>query len=111
MSSWICDGIPKDGKEYPGLGGAHEPRENYSFDCECGLPKGSHEHGKTILIENSSKKKYILGVVALGIILLAGGSIAFLVLTRYTSVHLGLVTGARWSAPTSLCEGETLESW
>ena len=37
--------------------------------------------------------------------------IAFLVLTRYTSVHLGLVTGARWSAPTSLCEGETLESW
>ncbi len=40
--SWICDGIPKDGKEYPGLGGAHDSYVNYAPDCdECGLPRES----------------------------------------------------------------------
>ena len=88
MPSWTCDGIPKDGKEYPGLGEAHEPYENYSLDCEiCGLPKESQEHSKTILINNSTKNiKYILGAVAVGIILLAGGSAAY---------FSGLFTGDR----------------
>jgi branched-chain amino acid transport system substrate-binding protein len=41
-NSWNCDGIPKNDKKYPNLGGAHEPHENYSLDCEiCGLPKES----------------------------------------------------------------------
>ena len=78
MPSWTCDGIPKDGKEYPGLGGAHEPYENYSLDCErCGLPKESQEHGKTILINSTNNLPYILGAVAVAIILLAGGSAAY----------------------------------
>lgn len=47
-SSWVCDGIPKNGKEYTGLGGAHEPHENYALDCEiCGLPKESSASKKT----------------------------------------------------------------
>lgn len=47
-NSWICDGISKNGKEYSGLGGAHEPHTNYSLDCEiCGLPKESSIPKKT----------------------------------------------------------------
>ncbi len=39
MPSWICDGVPKDGKSYPDVE-AHEPFENYGPDCAiCGLPK------------------------------------------------------------------------
>ena len=46
-NNWICNGIPKDGKQYPGLGGAHDPHENYSLDCEiCGLPKESSNSKK-----------------------------------------------------------------
>lgn len=45
-NSWICDGTPKNGEEYPGLGEAHQPHENYSLDCEiCGLPKESWQPG------------------------------------------------------------------
>ena len=39
MSSWICDGKPKNPK-YFGTGEEHTPQENYGSDCEhCGLPK------------------------------------------------------------------------
>lgn len=80
MSSWSCDGIPKDGKEYSDLGGAHEPHENFSLDCEiCGLPQEAMSSGgQTILINNSSNNiKYILGAVAVGILLIAGGGAAY----------------------------------
>lgn len=35
MSSWMCDGVPKDGKPRPGQSppGPHEPYENYGDDC------------------------------------------------------------------------------
>lgn len=47
MSSWQCDGIPKNGKTYDGLGGEHNPVENYGPDCEdCGLPKEAMLAGK-----------------------------------------------------------------
>ena len=73
MPSWTCDGIPQDGKEYPDLGGAHEPYENYSHDCDiCGLPEESHKPRKPEI-----NIKYILGAVAVGIVLLAGGSAAY----------------------------------
>ena len=40
---WICDGIPKNGKEYPDFGEAHEAYENYSTNCDiCGLPREAH---------------------------------------------------------------------
>lgn len=40
MNSWICDGIPKDGKTYPHCSGPHPPCQNFGPDCpQCGLPK------------------------------------------------------------------------
>ena len=40
MASWTCDGEPKNGKQYPNLGGAHAPHENSGPDCVvCALPK------------------------------------------------------------------------
>lgn len=47
--SWICDGIPKDGKSYPSAG-PHPPHENYGPDCEmCGLPQEAMNVGKTVV--------------------------------------------------------------
>ena len=47
MNSWICDGIPKDGKQYPNCSGEHEPYENFGPDCAlCGLPKEAMKPGK-----------------------------------------------------------------
>ncbi|MEY2979587.1 MAG: hypothetical protein RLZZ435_3727, partial [Cyanobacteriota bacterium] len=40
--SWICDGIPKNGKSYPEAKGKHQPVDNNDLNCiECGLPKES----------------------------------------------------------------------
>ncbi|GCL51111.1 hydrophobic amino acid uptake ABC-transporter [Microcystis aeruginosa NIES-3804] len=41
MTTWQCDGIPKDGKTYPqATAGGHEPCENTAPDCPiCGLPR------------------------------------------------------------------------
>ncbi|ODV39683.1 ABC transporter substrate-binding protein [Microcystis aeruginosa] len=41
MTTWQCDGIPKDGKTYPqATAGGHEPCENTTPDCPiCGLPR------------------------------------------------------------------------
>lgn len=73
--SWTCDGIPKDGQEYPDSLGEHEPHENFGPDCEiCGLPKealqqqGSKGKGlpkKTLLTGATA----LIAVVAVG----AGG--------------------------------------
>ena len=47
MNSWICDGIPKDGKQYPNCSGEHEPYENFGPDCVlCGLPQEALKPGK-----------------------------------------------------------------
>jgi hypothetical protein len=38
--SWICDGVPKDGKAYPNATGPHEPYENFGATCVmCNLPQ------------------------------------------------------------------------
>ena len=67
---WICDGIPKDGKNYSGLGGEHEPHENYSADCEiCGLPKESLEQLKS---SGSGFPKPVL-IAGLALLTLVGG--------------------------------------
>ena len=40
--SWICDGVPKNGKSYPEAQGKHQPMDNNDLNCiECGLPKES----------------------------------------------------------------------
>lgn len=84
--SWSCDGIPKNGREYSGLGGEHPPHENYSLDCEiCGLPKESQSIG-------ASKKvplpiKTIATVAIVGVVAIAGG------VTAYNFIAKGCETG------------------
>ena len=84
--SWNCDGIPKNGREYSGLGGEHPPHENYSLDCEiCGLPKESQS-------TQASKKvaipiKTIATVAIVGVLAIAGG------VTAYNFIAKGCETG------------------
>lgn len=49
MTTWQCDGIPKDGKTYPqAIAGGHEPCENTTPDCPlCGLPREAMEPDNT----------------------------------------------------------------
>jgi hypothetical protein len=84
MSSWICDGVPKDGKDYSGLGGKHEPINNDLSDCEyCGLPKeamisGSSSGGVTTIIGGNGNSPWVILIVIItGVLLLAGGSAAY----------------------------------
>ncbi|BCX13043.1 MAG: hypothetical protein KatS3mg067_1981 [Thermosynechococcus sp.] len=76
-SSWICDGVPKNGRTYPNASGAHPPYENFGPDCAvCGLPREAMEPGNSA---NSSKKSRLpLAAVALGVALLFMGGIGFL---------------------------------
>ena len=41
MAEWTCDGVPKDGKNYPDSK-AHDSCINYSANCQrCGLPRSA----------------------------------------------------------------------
>lgn len=49
MAVWICDGVSKNGKQYPNQNpaGQHPPYENYSPDCAvCGLPREAMDADK-----------------------------------------------------------------
>ena len=81
MSSWMCDGVPKDGNSYPNAY-AHEPYENTGPDCViCGLPKEAMQPGKktkpvkTTYAGGSSnaKPQWILPAIIAGAILLTLG--------------------------------------
>ncbi|RMH66442.1 MAG: amino acid ABC transporter substrate-binding protein [Cyanobacteria bacterium J003] len=76
-SSWICDGVPKNGRTYPNASGAHPPYENFGPDCAvCGLPREAMEPASRA---NSSKKSPLpLVAVALGVALLLMGGMGFL---------------------------------
>jgi hypothetical protein len=82
MSSWTCDGVPKDGRNYDSSG-EHEPRENDSSDCGCGLPKEamiantSRDVTKIVGGAGNNSRVILLGVIA-GILLLAGGGTFYL---------------------------------
>ena len=82
-NNWICDGVPKDGKDYSGLGGAHSHHENYSLDCEiCGLPKESSNPSSN---KDSTKLLKIVAPVAAAILVtvLGGGAVYYnLVINR-----------------------------
>lgn len=85
MSSWMCDGMPKDGKQYPNAPqGGHEPYENFGPDCVvCGLPKEAMQPGKkpskTVVVNNSgSKSSSVIPMVVLAaLFLLIAGGIGF----------------------------------
>lgn len=93
MSSWICDGVPKDGKDYPGLGGSHEPISNDLSDCEyCGLPQeamiaSGSESVTQILGGSGNRSRVILIGAIIGALTLAIGSIAYF--TGFTSFFNG----------------------
>jgi len=73
---WICDGIPKDGKEYPDFGGYHTPYENDTSDCEeCGLPQES-----SIPSDRSGITKTAIVATLAVIIAIAGGSTLYAVM-------------------------------
>lgn len=80
-NSWICDGTPKNGREYSGLGGAHEPHENHALDCEiCGLPRESSQPGKKGDSGNLLKKVIPLAIVAIAVV--GGGAAYTLIMSR-----------------------------
>ena len=60
MAEWICNGVAKNGKQYPDSE-AHEPHTNYGTDCDvCGLPQEA--------INSPTPKlplKLILGILSL----------------------------------------------
>ena len=87
--TWICDGIPKDGKEYPDLGGPHDPRENFAPDCEeCGLPRESS-------IPNTPPipiATVIIAVVAL-MVAIAGGAAVYRFVAKECEPRLEKIDG------------------
>jgi len=65
---WVCDGVPKDGKDYPDCSGPHEPYENTGPDCIiCGLPREAIEPKK------EKSKLGVLPLAGLAILLLIFG--------------------------------------
>jgi hypothetical protein len=95
MPSWICDGVPKDGKDYPEHSGPHEPISNDLSDCEyCGLPQeamipAGSESVTKILGNSGNRSKIILTGGIIGALILVGGSIAY-----FTGLT-GLLSGDR----------------
>ncbi|MFM2311362.1 MAG: hypothetical protein RLZZ04_638 [Cyanobacteriota bacterium] len=89
MSSWICDGVPKDGKDYPDFSGPHEPISNDLPDCEyCGLPQeamivGSGSESVTQILGGSGNRSRVILIGAIGALILVVGSIAYF--TGFTS--------------------------
>ncbi|MEA5533530.1 ABC transporter substrate-binding protein [Crocosphaera sp. XPORK-15E] len=82
MSSWTCDGVPKDGKQYPGAS-SHTPQVNTSPDCIiCGLPQEAmqlgkqQKPGKTVVVGSSSQGTpswLAPTIIALAVLLIGGG--------------------------------------
>ncbi len=69
MSTWICDGVPKDGQVYPqAMEGGHPPCENSSPDCMiCGLPQEAMKKASfTPPTVNPPKTKVVSGPMSSG---------------------------------------------
>ena len=97
MSVWTCDGVPKDGKQYPGAF-PHNPQENTGPDCTlCGLPKEAMQPpGKTRVIGDpevggSSKSWLIPAVVAMLVLLIGGGLGVYLLLNSNSPNNNGSI--------------------
>lgn len=80
LQSWQCDGIPKNGKQYPNCSGEHEPYENFGPDCVmCGLPREAMESGpqssKTVMAgggASGEKKNWLIPGIIVALLILAG---------------------------------------
>lgn len=94
MAQWTCDGVPKNGQQYPGSE-PHEPHLNYGTDCEiCGLPQEA-----MISPPRQLPLKPILGVIGI----LALGIPLFLV--------VGNLIGDRCPSGTSKVNQECIDSY
>ena len=84
MSSWTCDGVPKDGKQYPGVS-PHTPHQNTGPDCIiCGLPQEAMQPGKagkkpakTVVAGGSGGKTpaWLIPIIVIVALLLIGGGV------------------------------------
>jgi hypothetical protein len=91
MKSWNCDGIPKNGQQYPHQGGSHQPHENFGPDCAiCGLPQEAMQTVKSVTTRHPSTqvsspkgeaswKLFAAALITLGLI----GGIVFLFFTLF----------------------------
>lgn len=87
--SWTCDGIPKNGQQYPDFEPhqPHPPELNYSADCAiCGLPKEA-------MAKPPRNLTPILIAVAIGGIIVAGGGVAYLALAGRCDAGLQKIDG------------------
>lgn len=78
MASWKCDGLPKDGKQYPNQNppGKHEPYENYGADCVmCGLPKEA-------IVGSKKSVAMPIAVIATGVIVLGALGLGYLLFPK-----------------------------
>jgi len=78
LASWKCDGVPRDGKQYPNQNpaGKHEPYENYGADCVmCGLPKDEIVGSKKSVVAP-------VAIAAMGAIILAALGGGYLLLPK-----------------------------
>ncbi|MEA5510411.1 ABC transporter substrate-binding protein [Crocosphaera sp. UHCC 0190] len=91
MSSWTCDGVPKDGKQYPGAS-PHTPQQNTGPDCIiCGLPQEAMQPGKTgnkpakTVVAGSSSNgtpAWLVPVMIVVALLLIGGGVGSYLLLK-----------------------------
>ncbi|ELS05658.1 hypothetical protein Xen7305DRAFT_00054080 [Xenococcus sp. PCC 7305] len=103
---WMCDGVPKNGRTYPGRGEPHGPYENDSdspYCGDCGLPRessfppsaetpssttSSPDLTKSVSKSNISKPKPSLPirttiiVTIAGILAIAGGTAVYTIVNR-----------------------------
>ncbi|ACK64994.1 hydrophobic amino acid uptake ABC-transporter [Rippkaea orientalis PCC 8801] len=113
MSSWTCDGVPKDGKQYPGAF-QHSPQENTGPDCTiCGLPKEAMQAGKkpakTVVAGSSSGGGNSSNLVPLIIILIVlglGGAILAYFLYRPVRTPTPITTSSPSPSPVTATQGE-----
>ncbi len=69
MAAWTCDGVPRDGKQYPQQNppDKHEPYVNYGADCViCGLPKEAIVGGSTAPLKPIAA--VVAGLLLLGVL-------------------------------------------
>lgn len=108
QNTWICDGQPKDGKQYPNSG-PHEPYENHGPDCLiCGLPREAMTPGKkttsqkTVVSKSPSSGFPILPILIVVLLLLLGGGFGlYRVLQGNRQPGIATDPGTQTSSPTT----------
>lgn len=74
QKTWICDGVPKDGRDYSPAGGEHKEYNNIGKFCEiCSLPEQAQQQRS-----GPKGKPWVkVAVIAVGVIALTSGATAY----------------------------------